>query len=74
MIGFINFVDGLNERVGRVVSWGTLLMVLLQFAIVVARYVFGAGSIAAQEAVVYMHAAVFLGCAGYTLRHDGHVS
>ena len=73
MASFVAFVDGLNERVGRVVSWLTLAMVLLQFAIVLFRYVFGIGWIAAQEAIVYMHAAVFLGLAGYTLRHDGHV-
>jgi TRAP-type mannitol/chloroaromatic compound transport system permease small subunit len=73
MHGLIGAIDGLNERVGRWVSWLTLLMVLLQFAIVLFRYVFGIGWIAAQEAIVYMHAAVFLGLAGYTLRHDGHV-
>lgn len=69
----VGFIDALNERVGRAVSWLTLLMVLLQFVIVLLRYVFGVGAIAAQEAIVYMHAAVFLGVAGYTLRHDGHV-
>lgn len=73
MRGVIDAIDGLNERIGRAVSWLTLAMVLLQFAIVLFRYVFGIGWIAAQEAVVYMHAAVFLGVAGYTLRHDGHV-
>lgn len=73
MQGLVAVIDGLNERVGRWVSWLTLVMVLLQFAIVLFRYVFGIGWIAAQEAIVYMHAAVFLGVAGYTLRHDGHV-
>lgn len=73
MQGVVCFIDELNERVGRWVSWLTLVMVLLQFAIVLFRYVFGVGWIAAQEAIVYMHAAVFLGVAGYTLRHDGHV-
>lgn len=73
MQGVIDVIDGLNERIGRAVSWLTLAMVLLQFAIVLFRYVFGVGWIAAQEAVVYMHAAVFLGVAGYALRHDGHV-
>lgn len=69
----ISAIDNLNERVGRVVSWLTLTMVLLQFAIVLFRYIFGIGWIAAQEAIVYMHATVFLSLAGYTLRHDGHV-
>jgi TRAP-type mannitol/chloroaromatic compound transport system permease small subunit len=73
MHGAVAFIDALNERIGRWVSWLTLFMVLLQFVIVLLRYVFGSGWIAAQEAVIYMHAAVFLGVAGYTLRHDGHV-
>jgi len=38
-----------------------------------ARYVFGLGSTLYQEAVVYMHATVFLVCAGYALVHNGHV-
>ncbi|MDH3233832.1 MAG: TRAP transporter small permease subunit, partial [Alphaproteobacteria bacterium] len=37
------------------------------------RYVFGVSWLALQESIVYMHAAVFLAAAGYTLLHDGHV-
>lgn len=66
-------VDGLNERVGRTLAWLTLGMVLLQFVVVVMRYVFGIGSVIAQEAIVYMHATVFLAGAAYTLLHNGHV-
>ena len=68
-----DIVDGLNERLGRALAWLTLGMVVLQFAIVVMRYVFGLGSVIAQEAVVYMHATLFLGGAAYTLLHKGHV-
>jgi len=66
-------IDAINERIGRVVSWLALFMVLVQFIVVVMRYVFGIGSIFMQESIVYMHAIVFLGAAGYTLLHDGHV-
>lgn len=48
-------------------------MALIQFGIVVGRYVFGVNSIAAQESVLYLHAAVFMLGAGYTLLTDGHV-
>lgn len=48
-------------------------MVALQFAIVIARYVFGVSDIAANEAVLYLHAALFMLGAGYTLMVDGHV-
>ncbi|MFN2309081.1 MAG: TRAP transporter small permease subunit [Gammaproteobacteria bacterium] len=63
----------LSEWTGRGVAWLTLLMVLLTFGIVVLRYGFGIGSIAAQEAVGFLHALVFLLGAAYTLKHDGHV-
>jgi len=68
-----DIVDGVNERLGQALAWLTLGMVLLQFVIVVMRYVFGLGSVMAQEAVVYMHATMFLAGAAYTLLHNGHV-
>jgi TRAP-type mannitol/chloroaromatic compound transport system permease small subunit len=66
-------VDGMNERIGRLIAWLALFMVLLQFVIVVLRYVFGLGSVIAQEAMIYMHATLFLAGASYALLHDGHV-
>ena len=66
-------IDAVNERIGRGVAWFALLMVLLQFTVVVMRYVFGLGSIFMQEGVIYLHAALFLCGAGYTLLHGGHV-
>ena len=70
---FARVVDAANERIGRAVAWLALLMVLMQFVVVVMRYVFGLGSVKMQESIVYMHAAVFMLAAGYTLLHDGHV-
>ena len=66
-------IDGVNERIGRAAAWLALVMVLLQFTVVVMRYVFGVGSIFMQEGVIYLHAALFLAGAGYTLLHGGHV-
>ncbi|RVU39726.1 TRAP transporter small permease subunit [Hwanghaeella grinnelliae] len=48
-------------------------MVLLQFLVVVMRYVFGTGEIWLQEAIIYQHALVFMLGASYTLLKDGHV-
>jgi TRAP-type mannitol/chloroaromatic compound transport system permease small subunit len=67
------FVDGLNERVGRAVSWLTLLMVVVTALVVVLRYAFDVGWIAMQESVTYMHAVVFMLGAAFTLKHHGHV-
>ncbi len=48
-------------------------MVIVQFMVVVLRYVFGVGSIFMQESVVYMHGIMFMLGAAYTLLHEGHV-
>ena len=66
-------LEALNEWVGRLVSWLSLFMVLVTFAVVVLRYAFDLGWIAMQESVTYMHAVLFMAGAAYTLRHQGHV-
>lgn len=73
MIGLANAIDQMNRAVAGVVKWLALLMVLVQFCIVVGRYVFGVNSIAAQESVLYMHATLFMLGAGFTLLMDKHV-
>ena len=65
--------EAINEWLGRAVSWLSLLMVLVTFVIVVLRYAFDLGWIWLQESVTYMHAALFLIGAAYTLKHEGHV-
>lgn len=66
-------IDSLNDTIGRAVSWLALSMVIVQFVIVVMRYVFGLGSIMMQESVIYMYGVLFMVGAGYTLLNDGHV-
>ncbi|MCG7946902.1 MAG: TRAP transporter small permease subunit [Candidatus Thiodiazotropha taylori] len=65
--------DQVNERLGQAISWLSLLMVLVTVAVVVLRYVFQLGWIWLQESVTFMHAALFLVGAAYTLKHEGHV-
>ncbi|RVU39807.1 TRAP transporter small permease subunit [Hwanghaeella grinnelliae] len=55
------------------VAWMAMLMVLVQFAVVVLRYIFGYGSIFMQESILYLHGFVFMLGASYALLHDGHV-
>ena len=69
----VRSIDIFNEQLGRIVSWFALILVLMQFAVVLLRYVFGLGFIPMQESIVFMHAMLFLVAAGYTLLHDGHV-
>ena len=66
-------IDALNEAIGRYAAWCAVVLVMVQFAVVVLRYVFGVGVIMMQEGVVYLHATLFLLGAAYTLKHEGHV-
>ena len=66
-------IDQFTHWLGRAVAWLALAMVLLMVSIVILRYFFQFGSIAMQEAVMYLNAAVFTLGAGYTLKEQGHV-
>jgi TRAP-type mannitol/chloroaromatic compound transport system permease small subunit len=66
-------LDRFAEWTGRGIAWLTLATVLTAVTVVVLRKFFSIGSIALQEAVTYLHAAVFMLAAAYTLKHDGHV-
>lgn len=66
-------LDQINRMVGLTTRWFALLMVLLQFGIVLLRYVFGFSSIALNESVLYLHAGLFMLGSGFTLMMDGHV-
>ena len=66
-------LERLSEVTGAVVAWLTVLMVIGTFVIVVLRYGFDLGWIAMQESIVWMHAAVFMLGAAYTLKRDEHV-
>ena len=48
-------------------------MLFMTCCIVLARYALNIGSIAMQEAVMYMHGIVFMLGIPYTLKHRGHV-
>ncbi len=67
------WLDGFTEVVGRSIAWLVILMMAVQFAIVLMRYVFNVHSTVLQEGVMFMHAMVFMLGAAWTLRHDGHV-
>lgn len=66
-------LDIVNEAMGRLAAWGTLFCVLTCFGVVLARHLLGFSPIWAQELYVWLHAAVFMAGAGYTLKHGGHV-
>lgn len=67
------FIDSLNGWIGRSVSWLVAVMVAVVSAVVFLRAAFNIGSVAAQELVTYLHAAVFMLCMAFTLKEEGHV-
>ncbi|MER2606154.1 MAG: TRAP transporter small permease subunit [Siculibacillus sp.] len=69
----VALIEAVNDRVGRFVAWGILAIVMIQFAVVIMRYVFGFGSVWVQEAITYVYATVFMGAAGFAFVRDGHV-
>ncbi|MBP6597808.1 MAG: TRAP transporter small permease subunit [Arenimonas sp.] len=66
-------IDAVSEAAGRVAGVLAVALVALAFGLVLVRYVFNAGSVAAQEGVLWLHATVFLLGLCYALRHGSHV-
>lgn len=66
-------LDALARLTGKSVAWLTVVMVIATCLVVILRRGFDMGSIALQESVSYMHAAVFLLGAAYGLQREAHV-
>ncbi|WP_034836568.1 TRAP transporter small permease subunit [Endozoicomonas numazuensis] len=66
-------IDGLTEKLGRLLSGVNLLLVVSVCLVVLLRYWFNSGSIALQELAMYFHALIFLGASSYTLKQGSHV-
>ena len=68
-----NILDKSMAWLGNAISWCVPTMALLVLLIVVLRYGFNTGAIAAQESVQYLHATLFMLGAAITLGADQHV-
>ncbi len=73
MNSYASGLEAIVRQTGRIARWLALAMVLLQLGVVLARYLFGISYIFLNEGVLYMHAALFMLGAGYTLLVDEHV-
>ncbi|GGH34738.1 TRAP-type mannitol/chloroaromatic compound transport system, small permease component [Cribrihabitans marinus] len=73
MLRLAGYIDAINRGIAQVLRWFALAMVMIQTGIVIGRYVFGVNSIWVQESVLYLHAALFMLAAGFTLLVDKHV-
>jgi len=63
----------LLDASGALLAVLPLAMVMLQFMLVLSVHVFALSSIQLQESLAYINALIFLGGAGYTALHGGHV-
>jgi TRAP-type mannitol/chloroaromatic compound transport system permease small subunit len=66
-------IDTLNEWIGTSVRWLVLLAVLVSSVNATLRYTLDESSNAWLEVQWYLFSAVFLLCAGYTLRRNEHI-
>ncbi len=73
LLAFSRAIDKVNERIGHLVYWCVLIMVLVSSINASMRYAFNIASNAWLELQWYLFAAVFLLCAGYTLLHNEHI-
>jgi TRAP-type mannitol/chloroaromatic compound transport system permease small subunit len=73
LLGLSRLIDGLNERVGRLVYWLVLVAVLISAGNATIRYTLDTSSNAWLELQWYLYSAVFLLCAGYTLLRNEHI-
>ena len=63
----------MNQSIGKLFSYFLPIIVILVIYIVISRYIFGVGRADLQELALYLHALVFLGCAGWALTEEEHV-
>ncbi|MCZ6828754.1 MAG: TRAP transporter small permease subunit [Gammaproteobacteria bacterium] len=69
----IRLIDNYTELSGQCLAWLCLAMTLMTCTVVLLRYGFGIGSVAAQESITYMHATLFMLAAAFTLKRGSHV-
>ena len=66
-------IDASNRAIGQAAKWLAVVLVMVQFAVVVLRYIYGSSFIWMQESVIYLHAALFMLAIGYAYLLDAHV-
>lgn len=71
--GFVETVDAISEKTGRVVRWIAVPMIIALIYEVFARYVFHSPTIWSYEITYMIYGTHFLLGAAYTLKIKGHI-
>ena len=69
----IDMIDNLSEKIGTIVSWVSVFLVLVISLDVVIRYVFKFTYIWINELETHLFALMFLLASGYALKRENHV-
>ena len=73
LAAFSRFIDQLNDKLGRAISFLVVPMIFIMVMEVVLRYFFTAPTIWALEGTQLLFGFMFMLGAGYTLKEDGHI-
>jgi len=73
LLSLSRLIDGLNERIGRAVTWLILASILISAINATVRKAFNMSSNAWLELQWYLFGAAFLLAAAYTLRQNEHI-
>ena len=63
----------MSDYLGRFFARLIHVLLILVMIVVIGRYFFGIGRVDIQELALYVHALIFLGCAGWAYSEDEHV-
>ncbi|MCB8820974.1 TRAP transporter small permease subunit [Microvirga rosea] len=66
-------IDGLNERLGKVVAWAIVVAILVSAINAIIRRIFGVSSNGWLELQWYLFGAVFMLCSPWTLKANEHI-
>lgn len=73
LLAFSRFIDAVNERIGKAMTWLVLAAVLVSSINAIVRYSFNISSNAWLELQWYLFGAVVLLGAAYTLKRNEHI-
>lgn len=73
LLAFSRAIDGFTERIGRIVYWLVLVVVLISAANATVRKIFNYSSNSYLEIQWYLFSVIFLFGAGYTFLRNEHV-
>ena len=71
---FLNFLESINEWVGKVCSFSIIVLLFLVVMEVIRRKILGCPTVWSLDVTTHIYAFHFMMVTGYTLLHKAHVS